>query len=433
MISFMKIALINHGCPKNLVDAELILGHLQKNGYSITFDYSQADLVIVNTCAFIHDAEKESVDSILEVINQGKKVIVTGCLSQKYKKELKDAIPEIVGIFGTSDFNEILNAIKENSFNYDVKSEPNYVYPEDIERSHITMGSSAYLKIADGCNYSCGYCIIPSLRGKYNSRKMENIIDEAKKLADKGVSEIVLIAQDTTYYGIDLYKKPMLPQLLRKLNCIENIAWIRIMYTHPAMITDELLDTISKCDKVVKYIDIPLQHSHPRILEIMNRPVMDYANLVEHIREKIPNVAVRTSLIVGYPTESEEEFEHLYRFVEKVRFDRLGVFTYSREKGTSSYSMKPQILKKVKKERQKRIMLLQQKISKEINESFVGKTIPCMIEYITSDGFIVARSQRDAAEIDGLVYIKSDKNVIPGDIENVLITSANEYDLFGKI
>ncbi len=429
----MKIALINHGCPKNLVDAELILGLLRKNGYEVTLDDTQADIVIINTCAFIHDAEKESVDSILEVAQSGKKIIVTGCLSQKYKEELKSAIPEILGMFGTTDFTKILNAIRENTFNNDIPQTPVYDYPEDIERAQITLGSSSYIKIADGCNYNCGYCIIPLLRGKYHSRKMENIIVEAKKLADKGVSEIVLIAQDTTYYGVDLYKKPMLATLLKELNKIENLSWIRMMYAHPAMINDELLETISTCDKVVKYIDIPLQHSHPRVLEAMNRPVMDYEKMINHIRDLVPNVTIRTSLIAGYPTETDEEFEHLYNFVKNVRFDKLGVFTYSREKGTVSYSMKPQILQKVKKERQKKIMLLQQKISKEINKSFIGKTLPCMIEYITSNGLVAARSQRDAAEIDGMVYIMTDKNLMPGDIEKVKITSADEYDLYGEV
>lgn len=429
----MKIALINHGCPKNLVDSELILGLLKKNGYEITLDERDADYVIINTCAFIHDAEKESVDSILEMGQLGKKIIVTGCLSQKYKDELKEAIPEILGIFGTTDYTKILKAINENNYSNDVPSNPDFKYPEDIERAQITVGSSSFIKIADGCNYNCGYCIIPSLRGKYHSRKIENIIEEAKKLADKGVSEIVLIAQDTTYYGIDLYGKPMLAQLLKELNKIKNLSWIRFLYSHPSMINDELLETIATCDKVVKYIDIPLQHSHPRMLDAMNRPVMDYEKLINHIREKINNVSIRTSLIVGYPTETNDEFEHLYNFVKKVRFDRLGVFTYSREKGTKSYSMKPQILQKIRKERQKKIMLLQQKISKEINESFIGKTIPCMVEYILSDGRVVARSQRDAVEIDGLVYIETNKVLNPCDVVNVNITSVDEYDLYGTV
>lgn len=429
----MKIGLVNHGCPKNLVDAELMLGLLQKNGYNVTLDSDGADVVIVNTCAFIHDAEKESVASILELANQGKKIIVTGCLSQKHKEELQQAIPEISVMLGTSDLTKILEAVKNGNFKGQISETPQYYYPEEIERAQITVGSSSFIKIAEGCNYACGYCIIPSLRGKYISRKMENIIEEAKHLADKGVTEIVLIAQDTTYYGVDLYKKPMLASLLKELNKINNISWIRIMYAHPAMITDELLETITQCEKVVKYIDIPLQHSHPRMLEAMNRPVMDYLRLIGRIREKIPNVTLRTSLITGYPTETDEEFEHLYNFVKQARFDKLGVFTYCREKNTKSYSLKPQILQKVKKERQKRIMLLQQQISREINESFIGKTIPCMIEYIDSSGLVAARSTRDAAEIDGMVYINTEKPVTPGDIESVLITSADEYDLYGEI
>ena len=360
----MKIALINHGCPKNLVDAELMLGYLAENGYEITLDDTKADVVIVNTCSFIHDAEKESVDTILELAQRGKKIIVTGCLSQKYRHELKEAIPEISAMLGTTDFKEILEVLKSDEYKECISKIPEYTYPEQISRQQITVGASSFIKIADGCNYNCGYCIIPKLRGKYVSRKIEDIVNEAKSMVEKGVSEIVLIAQDTTYYGIDLYNKPMLPELLKKLNDIEDLTWIRIMYTHPSMMTDELLETIAKLDKVVKYIDIPLQHSHPRVLKAMNRPVEDYEKLVKRIREKIPNVTVRTTLITGYPTETDEEFEHLYNFVEKVRFDRMGAFTYSREKGTDSYSLKPQIKKSVKLARQKRLMLLQQRISK---------------------------------------------------------------------
>ncbi len=429
----MKIALINHGCPKNLVDAELMLGYLAENGYEITLDDTKADVVIVNTCSFIHDAEKESVDTILELAQRGKKIIVTGCLSQKHRHELKEAIPEISAMLGTTDFKEILEVLKSDEYKECISKIPKYTYPEQISRQQITVGASSFIKIADGCNYNCGYCIIPKLRGKYVSRKIEDIVNEAKSMVEKGVSEIVLIAQDTTYYGIDLYNKPMLPELLKRLNDIEDLTWIRIMYTHPSMMTDELLETIAKLDKVVKYIDIPLQHSHPRVLKAMNRPVEDYEKLVKRIREKIPNVTVRTTLITGYPTETDEEFEHLYNFVEKVKFDRMGAFTYSREKGTDSYSLKPQIKKSVKLARQKRLMLLQQRISKEINETFIGKTIPCMVEYMTDDGVAIARSQRDAAEIDGQVYISTDRELIPGDIEQVKITSVDEYDLYGEV
>lgn len=433
----MKVALINHGCAKNLVDAELILGILENKGYKITLDDSEADIVIVNTCSFIHDAEKESVQSILEMIENGKKVIVSGCLSQKHKEDLKEAIPELSGMIGTSNLNDIVEIIQNieqgNEYKSIIQEKPEYIYPEEVTRQQITMGASSYLKIGEGCNYKCGYCIIPKLRGKYISRPIENIVKEAKELVAKGVSEIILIAQDTSSYGIDLYGKQALPKLLEELNKIENLSWIRIMYAYPTQITDELIDAIAKLDKVVKYVDIPLQHSHPRVLESMRRPVMDYTKLVDKIRKKIPGVSVRTSLIVGYPGETEEEFEHLYNFVKNVRFDRMGAFEYSREKGTYSYSLKNQIPAKIKKQRRKRLMELQQQISLENNQSYIDKQIKCIVEGYTDDGVIILRSEHDAPEIDGVVYASSETPVVPGDIELVKITDADEYDLFGEI
>lgn len=432
-----KIALVSHGCVKNLVDSELMLGLLSENGYGITLDEKDADIVIINTCSFIHDAEKESVDSILEMINDGKKVIIAGCLAQKHGEELKKAIPEISALVGTTDFTKIINVIKaiEDGKEYieEVSNQPEYIYPENIKRQQITVGSSSYIKIADGCNYRCGYCIIPYLRGDYHSRKMEDIIAEANELVNKGVTEIILIAQDTTGYGVDLYKKPMLPELLRELNKIENLGWIRIMYAYPTQMTDELLDAIAECDKVVKYVDIPLQHSHPDMLKRMNRPSFDYVPMIKNIRKRVPNVAIRTAFIVGYPGETEEEFEHLYNFVKEMKFNKMGVFEYSREKGTPSYSMKPQISKKIMKERYNKLMELQQGISKEINEGFIGKTIPCIIESFTDDGYVMARSQNDAPEVDGLVYIKTDEQLVPGDIEDVKIIDCDEYDLIGTL
>lgn len=451
-VKLMKIALVNHGCSKNLIDSELMLGLLSEKGYDITLDETQAQIVIVNTCSFIHDAETESVRSILTMIEAGKKVIVTGCLPQKHKEELKKALPEVVAMLGTTDFHKIVevvdkikNCVKDsgdetiesciinNDYISSISNKPDYIYPENVERQQITVGASSYIKIADGCNYRCGYCIIPQLRGAYRSRKIENIVKEAKCLTEKGVTEIVLVAQDTTSYGIDAYGKPMLGELLEELNKLEDLSWIRIMYAYPSMMSDELIEKIAKLDKVVKYVDIPLQHSHSDILTAMRRPAFDYSELIKKIRAKIPNVAIRTAFIVGYPGEKEEHFEHLYNFVEQMRFDKMGVFEYSREQNTVSYDMTDQVPAHIKKERYETLMKLQQKISKEINSSFVGKTIPCIIENINDEGLVVARSQRDAAEIDGLVYIETKKPVIPGDIENVLIKSYDEYDLYGNL
>ena len=434
----MKIALLNHGCAKNLVDSELMLGLLAQRGHQITLDEKDADIVVVNTCSFIHDAEKESVQSILQMVQDGKKVIVTGCLPQKYKGELKKAIPEIAGMIGTSDIKEIIDVVDKitgdkKDYAEHVSEKPEYIYPENIERQQITVGSSSYIKIADGCNYHCGYCIIPQLRGEYHSRTIENILEEANSLVKKGVTELVLIAQDTTSYGIDLYGKQMLPKLLEELNKIEGLGWIRIMYAYPTQVSDELLDTIARLDKVVKYVDIPLQHSHPEMLKMMNRPSFDYRPMIENIRKRIPNVSIRTAFIVGYPGETEEHFEHLCEFVRDMKFDRMGVFTYSREKGTPSYNMPNRVGARVAKQRYKKLMEIQQGISIERNRSFIGKTIPCIIECYADNGEVIARSQYDAPEIDGVVNIRTDKSVVPGDIEMVKIVDATEYDLVGEI
>lgn len=430
-----KIALITHGCAKNLVDSELILGILSQSGYEITLNEDETDVVVVNTCSFICDAERESISTILELINKGKKVIVAGCLAQKHPEELKKEIPEIAAVVGTTDFTKIIEVIKniDNSFVSNVSSKPEYIYPENVERQQITMGASSYIKIADGCNYRCGYCVIPYLRGDYHSRKIEDIVSEAKKLVKRGVTEIILIAQDTTGYGIDIYKKPMLAELLEELNKIDGLGWIRIMYAYPTTMSDKLIDTIATLDKVVKYVDIPLQHSHPEMLKLMSRPAFDYKPLIENIRKRIPNVSIRTTFIVGYPGETEEYFEHLAEFISDMKFDRVGVFEYSREKGTPSYSMPNRVSKKVAHQRFKKLMEIQQKISYQRNQSFVGKTIPCIIEAFSDDGEIVARSQYDAPEIDGVVTIKTDKAVVPGDIEQVKIIDATEYDLIGEI
>ena len=361
-----KIALINHGCPKNLVDSELMLGLLAEKGYEITLDDKDADVVIVNTCSFIHDAEQESVQSILQMVDDGKKVIVTGCLPQKHKDELKEAIPEVCAMIGTSDIKEIVSVVEQvlnkqnDEYVAKISEKPEYIYPENVKRQQITVGASSYVKIADGCNYHCGYCIIPQLRGAYHSRTIEDVVAEVKDLVLKGVTEVVLIAQDTTSYGIDIYGKPSLAKLLEELNKIDGLGWIRIMYAYPTQVTDELIDAMAKLDKVVKYLDLPLQHYDKEVLKAMRRPEFDYAVLIKKLRDKIPNIAIRTAFIVGYPGETDEQFKKLYQFIKDMRFDKMGVFEYSREKNTVSYSMEHQVPKKVKHKRFQELMALQQ-------------------------------------------------------------------------
>jgi len=432
------IGLINFGCPKNLVDSENMLGILSQNGYEINLDEEKADIILVNTCAFIKDAEKESVKAIVELAQSGKKIIITGCLAQKYKKELMDLIPEALAFVGTGDIEKISEVVEKISGNskeilYEISENPYYSLNNDIERFQITVGSSSYIKIAEGCDYSCAYCVIPALRGKYRSRTIESIVKEAKSMGQKGVAEIILIAQDTTNYGKDLYGKPSLSELLRELNKVEEISWIRVMYAYPSIVNDEFIEAIATLDKVVKSVDIPLQHSHPEILKLMNRPAVDNGKIIEKLRKNIPDVSIRTVFITGFPGETEEHFEHLYNFIEKYKFDKLGVFEYSKEKHTDSYKLKGHVPAKIKKLRKKRLMELQQKISKKINASLIGKEIISLIEILTSDGKIIGRTYKDAPEIDGLVFIETKKTVSPGDVVQVRITGASEYDLYGVV
>lgn len=428
------IGILQFGCAKNLIDMELMLGLLVKNGYnySLNPDDKKIKTVIINTCSFIADAEKECVSAIIDMINKGKRVILTGCLPQKHPEELPKLLPEITNFIGTCEYDKIIEAI-ENKKYCNISKTPKYCYREDIKREQITVGSSSYIKIAEGCYYNCGYCVIPKLRGKYQSRKMENIVQEARELANKGVSEIILIAQDTTSYGLDLYNKPMLAELLKELNKIENLNWIRVMYAYPTNFDDELMDAINNLDKVVKYVDIPLQHSHIDVLKRMKRPAIDYRKFIKKLRKKIKNVSVRTTFIVGYPGETEEEFEDLYNFIKEVKFDRVGVFEYSREKNTYAYSLKPQIKSAIKKKRRNKLMKLQKEISTNLNKNWQDKTIQCIIEEIHSDGKIVARSYKDAPEVDGLVYIESNEYLTPGDIVDVKITKTTCYDMYGII
>ncbi len=429
------ISLINFGCPKNLVDAEVMLGKLYEAGYPINLDESSADIIIVNTCSFIRDAEKESVKTIVRLAESGKRFIITGCLAQKYKQELADAVPEAKALIGTGDITSIVEIIEniQNSDNRIVKVTDNPLYLQGMneKRYQITAGPYSYVKISEGCNYNCSFCIIPSLRGRYRSRSIETIENEVRELGEKGVSEIILIAQDTSNYGRDLYGTPSLSQLLQKLNEIDTIEWIRIMYLYPSNLDMTLIKTIASLEKVVKYIDIPLQHSHSEILKLMNRPMADYSKLLSEIRENIPDAAIRTAFITGFPGETEEHYEHLYNFVETHKFDKMGIFEYSKEKISSSYSLKNHIPSKIKKQRKKQLMELQQGISLKIHQGMVNQTIPVIVDTVSSKE-IICRSYRDAPEIDGLVYLKTNPFLMPGDIIDARITEANPYDLYGE-
>jgi len=434
----VKIALINLGCSKNLVDSEIMLGILSQAGYNVGLDYDNADIIIINTCSFIKDAEKESVKAIMGQINSNKKIIVVGCLAQKYGKELLELIPEISAIVGTSDIGNIADIVKkvadkiECSYNK-VSKNLTYLQPDDISRFYITVGPSSYIKIAEGCDCCCSYCVIPILKGRYRSRKIESIVNEAKSLAENGVSEIVLIAQDITSYGIDLYDKLSLTDLLCELEKIDEINWIRLMYTYPMYVNDDLINCIANSKKVLKYLDIPLQHASPKILKLMNRPDIDLDLFIDKLRAKIPEIIIRTCFIVGFPGETEEDFEYLYNFVKKKKFDRLGVFEYSKEETTIAARFKDHVTSKIKKQRRKKLMELQHDISLKKHEALVDKKMEVLLEKFSASGKGLGRSYMDAPEIDGMVYVNSVEDYLPGDIIPVKITKATAYDLYGVV
>lgn len=434
----VKIALINLGCSKNLVDSEIMLSILAKAGYKVDLDDKDADIVLINTCSFIKNAEKESVRAIMEQVSTGKKVIIVGCLAQKYRQELLDLIPEVAAIVGTSDIGDIAEVVKEvlndsNSQHFRLSSELKYLQPDNLNRFHITVGPYSYLKISEGCNWRCSYCLIPELKGMYRSRKIESIVKEAETLVKNGVSEIVIIAQDTTSYGIDLYKKPALKDLLLSLDKIEELKWIRLMYTYPKYINDDLINVIANSNKIVKYIDLPLQHAHPDILRAMGRPDVNVELLIEKLRSNIENLAIRTCFIVGFPGETDEKFDYLYNFIKSQKFERLGVFEYSKENNTPASKLPDQLKAKIKKQRRKLLMELQQDISLQKHQNFISKKLDVLLEKVTNSGAGVGRSYLDAPEIDGLVYISSVEGYLPGDIIPVKINKVTAYDLYGII
>lgn len=435
-----KFSIVSLGCSKNLVDSEQIVYIMMSNNYEMTDYINQSDICIINTCGFIEDAKKESIDTILEVVSYKNKsnlkyIIVTGCLAQRYYKELKEEIPEIDAFLGTTSFSLISNVIEGLKIgkNNSVILDSNFDFDLSMKREQLTEKYYAYLKIAEGCNNRCTYCIIPKLRGNYRSRPIEDIYSEALYLADNGVKELVLIAQDTSKYGSDLYGKNSLDDLLEKLSGIKSLKWIRFLYTYPEDVSVELVEVVKNNDKIVPYFDIPIQHCNNRILKLMNRNITK-ERLVEKIRlirDNIPDAVIRTTLMVGFPTETEEEFEELLDFVKEIKFDKLGVFEYSDEENTPAYKLKGKNNEEAKKIRKEKIMKMQQVISKNNNKKYVGNIYDIIIDEIIDSNTAIGRGYMDTIEIDGVVYINNLKSKSVGDFTKVEIIDVTEYDLYG--
>ena len=436
-----KILMVSLGCDKNLVDSEKMLGLLSDHGYDFTDDENEADAVIVNTCCFINDAKQESIDNLLqmaELKKQGKikAIIATGCLAERYREEIQKEIPEVDEIIGTTAIDKIAVSLDEI---FKGNKENHYSGLDSLPLSNgrrivTTGGHFAYLKIAEGCDKRCSYCIIPKIRGGYRSVPEENLIEEAKKLAEDGVKELILVAQETTVYGTDLYGHKCLSGLLHKLCRIDGLRWIRILYCYPEEIDDELIDTIASEPKICHYLDLPIQHASDRILKSMGRRTSkaDLILIIKKLRKKIPDICLRTTLITGFPGETEAEHEELMNFVRDERFDRLGVFTYSREEDTPAATMPDQIDQDIMDTWRDELMALQQEISIDKSAQMVGKTIDVMVEgYIAEDNTYVGRSYKDAPNVDGMVFFECDRELMSGDFVSVKITGSTEYDLMG--
>lgn len=441
----LNVGMVSLGCDKNRVDAELMLGELNDRNFNITRNEKEADVIIVNTCGFIESAKQESIDTILElsqnkISGRCKMLIASGCLAERYSDELLAQIPELDAVVGVGNYMGIENIIntvlKENR---KVKAVDNINYNIDFKGSRIltTPSYKAYVKISEGCNNNCSYCIIPKLRGKYRSRSIENILNEVKELSQKGTREIILVAQDTTKYGIDLYGKRRLPELIELISKIDGVEWIRLMYCYPEDITDELINVIKTNDKVCKYIDMPIQHINDEILRRMRRisGKKEILSLIDRLKNAIPNIVIRTSIIVGFPEETEEQFQELMEFLNTYQLDRVGVFTYSQEEDTDAALYENQVDDKIKKVRQKRLINQQKRISKSINKNKIGQVLKVLIEGSRDEKMLIGRTYGDAPEIDGLVYIECTQynNIKPGDFVQVKITKAYDFDLLGEI
>ena len=439
----MNILFVSLGCDKNLVDSEMMLGLLAKKGYDFTDNETEADVIVVNTCCFIGDAKEESVNTLLEMSEYRKSgrcraLIVTGCLAERYRQEILDEIPEVDAVLGTASYDSITEAVEQalgGRHMLRCEDTGRLVLP-DAKRILTTGGHYAHLKIAEGCDKHCTYCIIPHLRGPYRSVPMERLIEEAEELAGQGVKELILVAQETTLYGVDLYGEKSLHKLLQKLCRIHGIPWIRIQYCYPEEIYPELVETMKELPKICHYLDLPIQHASNRILKRMGRRTTreDLKEIIQGLRREIPDICLRTTLISGFPGETQEDHEELMDFVDEMEFDRLGVFAYSAEEDTPAASMEDQIPENLKQERRDEIMELQQEIAFEKAEEMVGKELWCMVEGKIADEYAyVARTYRDAPDVDGYLFIQTMEELMSGDFVKVRVTGAEEYDLIGEI
>lgn len=440
---YLKVLFVSLGCDKNLVDTEVMLGMLAEKGYTFTDDEEEAEAVVVNTCCFIHDAKEESISAILEMAElkksgQIKALLVTGCLAQRYQEEIQTEIQEVDAILGTSAIDKIVETLESvllgKGINCleDINRAPVY----DKKRVVTTGGHYAYLKIAEGCDKHCTYCIIPKIRGNYRSIPIESLIREAQELVENGVKELILVAQETTLYGMDLYGSKELPQLLKELCNIEELKWIRLLYCYPEEITEELIDRIKEEDKICNYLDMPIQHASDTILKKMGRRTTqaELRSIIQSIRSKIPDICLRTTLITGFPGETEEDQEELIDFVDEMEFDRLGVFTYSPEEDTPAALMEDQIEESVKVRRQQELMELQQEIAFEKAEAMVDKVLPAIIEgKVADENAYIARTYKDAPNVDGFLFVNTERELMTGDFVTVKVTGSYEYDLIGEL
>jgi len=446
-----KVGFISLGCPKNLVDSEVMMGHLKQSGYQITANAEEAETIVVNTCGFIDSAKQESIEAILEATQlkttgKAKRVVVAGCLVERYRDELKAELPEVDAFIGTNQINDILGVCdpKTNLRTLPVlplgNQSATYLYDESTPRVLATPSHYAFIKIAEGCDRPCAFCFIPQMRGHFRSRRFGSIVAEAQQLAEEGVKELILVAQDSSRYGEDLGKQDALARLLRELAQTEEVEWVRVMYTYPTHISDGFLAVLAEEPKAVKYLDMPLQHASQRVLKLMKRGGnrQSLERLIERVRRRVPGIAVRTTFITGFPGETEEDFEELLSFVNKIEFDRVGVFTYSDEEGTPAFELPDKVDAKIAKQRQRRLMKEQARISRRKNRSRIGETVSVIFEGEAKESELLwqGRMETQAPDIDGCVLINDvPEGVVPvaGDIVNVEITEAQDYDLVGRI